>query len=335
MTIWDRVPTSVRDRCRELEDAAQFTDRVVGNLKEQMQQSVEERREKKLALVVAGSLGRKEAHQTSDVDAFVLFQTHSDNNSSVSDEVLMELRAAVMSLGLRMASSGAFSAHCAVDELLSNIGGRKESNDTLTRRLLLLTEGEGICPGSFIGDAKKAILKKYLADLQPGDDPRPIFLINDLIRYYRTICVDYEYKKNEAGKPWAVRLTKLRHSRKLLYFSALLPLLESIHKSPDSRLDWIEDQFLRFTPLERMILLLEVHGAPRDWELLVYYNEFVRFLGSEERRTRLDELVFDGREINPDYVAMRDNARQFRSVLNRFVYSVEEWGESIRKYVLS
>jgi len=45
------------------------------------------------------------------------------------------------------------------------------------------------------------------------------FLLHDLIRYYRTICVDFEYKTYENGKPWGDRNIKIQFSRKFLYFS--------------------------------------------------------------------------------------------------------------------
>lgn len=175
----------------------------------------------------------------------------------------------------------------------------------------------------------------YLGDLQPIKDRRPIFLINDLLRYYRQICVDYEYKKNEVGKAWAVRLTKLRHSRKLFYFSALLPLLESMIVEPDGRIRWIVRQFVEYTPLERIVLLLEQYGCQRHWELLGFYNTFLEFMGSKERRDKLDKSVFERREKNTEYVLMRDNARAFRKIFMDFIFSVEHWRDPINKYVIS
>jgi hypothetical protein len=233
-----------------------------------------------------------------------------------------------------MASQGAFSNSCFIDDVILNIGGKNDTNDTLTRRILLLTEGYGIPQKSMFKKIRENILRKYLADIQSSTDRRPIFLLNDVIRYYRTMCVDYEYKKNEKGKPWAVRLTKLRHSRKLLYFSALLPLIESIDMK-SKRINWLREQFEEYTPLERIILLLNRYGEKKHWDILKLYDNFLSFLASKVKREQLDEVDYDRREKNISYIEMRDNARKFRALFNDFILSVEKWQEPIRKYVLS
>ncbi len=197
----------------------------------------------------------------------------------------------------------------------------------------VLTEGTGIGNSDFINDAKKEILQKYLKDLLEDPTRGPIFLINEIIRYYRTIAVDYEYKKVEVGKPWAVRLTKLRHSRKVLYFGALLPLLQSI-KAAD-RIEWLEDQFINYTPLERIILLLNRYGRKEDWDILKYYDTFIGYIKNRENRDQLNDIEFNQRDSNVDYLMLRDNARSLRDAFHNFIRYVDHWEATLWKYVLS
>jgi predicted nucleotidyltransferase len=336
LNVWSLVPRRVRIGCPKVEYCLQFSDERLRKINSRLS-PVLGAQGKKFVIVVAGSLGRKEAHDTSDVDAFVLkCGLTRPKDQSKAEKLLSNLSNVIRmeDVGLRMASAGAFSNVASLEDLVRNIGGKRETNDILTRRMVLLVEGRGLGRTQLFNQAKRRILLTYLRDLQPVRDRRPIFLINDLIRYYRTICVDHEYKKNEAGKPWAVRLTKLRHSRKVFYFSALLPLLESMFVNSQERLRWIQSQFLDFTPLERVILFLHKYGKRRHWDLLTHYNTFLEFMASKERREELDCISFDRRDKHRAYVRMRDNAREFRSLFVDFVASVRHWRDPIEKYVL-
>lgn len=340
MDIWDAVPKEVRLRCPQIDHSRKFSDQVLANLRANMTGSLEGYN-KQLAVVLAGSFGRKEASERSDVDALVLFEDDLPQRARIEKALLGRLEEVVKDLNkergfqLRMALPGAFSNSCVLEKLLRNIGGNNETNHLLTQRISLLVEGQGISTHSFFKNARRQILLKYLKELQPVGR-RPIFLVNDLARYYRTVCVDYEYKKNEVRKPWAIRLIKLRHSRKLFYFSALFPVLESMAMSKESLQNtrWIQQQFLDYTPLERIVLLLKKYGKAQHWEMLIQYNSFLELLASKERRAALDTISFPHRKRNKEYLTMRDNAREFRKNLIEFMLSIKSWRENIEKYVI-
>ncbi len=69
------------------------------------------------------------------------------------------------------------------------------------------------------GKVLDQIVYNYSDDVINQNNKNFVFLLNDVIRYFRSICVNYQYTKagTEWGK-WPLRNIKLRHSRVLMYF---------------------------------------------------------------------------------------------------------------------
>ena len=64
------------------------------------------------------------------------------------------------------------------------------------------------------GDARRALIAGYL-EANVKDHRPPRFLLNDLVRYWRTIAVDFESKmRARKGEGWGLRNGTLRLSRK-------------------------------------------------------------------------------------------------------------------------
>ena len=159
------------------------------------------------------------------------------------------------------ASNGVFENPLPVEKICE-IGGLTDDNETLTRRMLLLLEGEWVFNESAFYDVRNGLLKKYL-HYRPEEDKICMFLLNDVIRYWRTICIDLEHKVYAHNKARDIRLIKLRFSRMLLY-----PRRRSWRACIHS---WIGTQSIAFGPVSerrRNQRLISTLAFWRRWTLL-------------------------------------------------------------------
>ncbi|TPI86490.1 hypothetical protein [Mesorhizobium sp. B2-8-9] len=230
-------------------------------------------------LVVNGSLARKETVDGSDFDAFVV-------QKSGSTAAAKELwQAAHDAAGLKKpGSTGIFGENSVsnYEDTLYNIGGSSDSNEKITQRMLLILESMPIGDINSYFGLVHSMLRRYISDLIT-DHQLSLFLLNDIIRYYRTICVDFEFKTEEDNKPWGIRNIKLVFSRKLIYFSGLLICAETAQRSAIQKRE-ICYNLIKKTPIERMLLVLREDA----FEPLTYYSEFLKNMANKEVREHLE-----------------------------------------------
>lgn len=217
-----------------------------------------------LCIVTVGSFARREASEQSDLDFFIITDGSVDGQNE-----LKQFREMIPEFGIRMpATSGAFNETVSLQDMICNIGGPKDDTESLTRRLLILLEGEWLYNEKLFNTLFDELLLTYVKDTITQHQLCR-FLLNDLIRYYRTIGVDFENKTTEGGKPWGDRNIKLMYSRKLLYFSGILAVAETIEHTGLEKREILK-KYLRKTPLDRV---LDICGH-RAEKALAMYDEF-------------------------------------------------------------
>ena len=95
-----------------------------------------------------------------------------------------------------------FGSHVWLDDLRDKIGRDEDTNANLTRRMLFVLESVPVAGDGIYQRARRALVAGYL-DANVKDHRPPRFFLNDVIRYWRTIAVDFESKmrarKGEAG----------------------------------------------------------------------------------------------------------------------------------------
>jgi len=189
--------------------------------------------------------------------------------------------------------------------MLVAIGGQEDRNDSITRRILFLLESQILANENVGSSYRRQLVAHYLPD-SISDRQIAMFFLNDVIRYYRTICVDFEYKTGQQGKPWGIRNIKLVFSRKLLYFSGVLAAAEVAQMAPARKRDVLAD-ILDDSPLERVERICGATAGPA----LRLYNEFRGQLGDAGVRRSLEAVEPDQRRADPVFRELKDRGHRF------------------------
>lgn len=256
-----------------------------------------------------GSFARREASEQSDLDFFVIKNGQDDGMHEI--EILRQV---VSDLKIRMpGTSGTFDGVVASEEMVCNIGGNNDDTKKLTQRLLILLEGEWLVNPDIFDDLINKLLETYVKNTITQHQLSR-FLLNDLIRYYRTIGVDFENKTNEEGKPWGDRNIKLMFSRKLLYFSGILAVAETAQHTFEAKREILK-KYLRKTPIER---INDICGV-RATKALTMYDEFIRQMALPDTREMLKATKVDRNNHTPQFRNLKNMGHHFSWELSRLL----------------
>jgi hypothetical protein len=222
----------------------------------------------KACVYAIGSFGRVEAGEHSDLDLYIVGKDDGEGGSLLRplDEICVkaELISAIRKINLpEFDGDGKYLVHYPVGELIKSIGEPDDdASNTFTARLLLLLESRPLLCDNVHQHAIERIISAYWRDYEDHkDDFIPAFLANDILRLWRTFCVNYEARtKTQPEDKKAKRKIKnykLKHSRILTCYSALLYLLAIYSKkgtvepsdavdmsslTPTRRLQWLLQQ---------------------------------------------------------------------------------------------
>jgi hypothetical protein len=173
---------------------------------------------------------------------------------------------------------------------LLRVGLDDDTNTNLTRRMLLVLESVAACHEDVLAGVRRDVIHDYLSDALKDHRP-PRFLLNDLVRYWRTIGVDFVAKDRERdGRGWGLRNAKLRTSRKLLFASGLLPVLRC-HEHPAEAIGpFLAEQFA-LPPADRVAAAFLRYGmAGEGAEVLAAYDAFLALVDDAEVRAELHAI---------------------------------------------
>jgi hypothetical protein len=249
------------------------------------------------AVVLFGSWGRWEVTPGSDTDWAVLVEATAREAVRPGEGDLAGR------LGREPAEGGSFARAVFASDLAHHVGLRADSWDNLTLRMLLLLESVAIAGEEVHARCRDSVLSTYLREVDPFRPPR--FFLNDLIRYWRTIAVDFEGKARrdqEAGAAkWASRLVKLRTARKVLFAGGLLPIL-LCHLHPGAEIPRFLRAQLAAPATDRLAHAFSSFGAEdAGVRALGAYDRWLGLLGDPDTRTELEGLPRETAERSPAF----------------------------------
>jgi predicted nucleotidyltransferase len=232
----------------------------LGQLRHQLESTKELQDLEKLTVFVAGSYARNEASIHSDIDLFFVYDGLLANTQNPN---IRSLRAFARVIEIAddlqfpaFSNDGEFLRILEAPEIKKELGGRNDDHlNYFTARMLMLLESVPVFGSNTYERILRDVVESYFRDYQHHPkDFRPIFLINDILRFWKTLCLNYENKRNQPEENserkirQKIKNFKLKFSRMLTCYGTIAAIAYLPTKSgPDEVL-----RVGKMSPFERL-----------------------------------------------------------------------------------
>ena len=237
------------------------------------------------AVAVSGSLGRLEAGPYSDGDLIVVLSSEASSELDRTAGVTA-VWDALAPLNLpRPQANGIFATAVTRAELCdpASRGRVVEDRALFGKRIQLLLDTQPVHGPDAYAGLVTAVIERYAAGFVAHDATKEwVYLLNDLVRYFRSLCLEAQWNFSPQGGGWYIKSLKLRHSRVAMY-AGLLFLLGECSREKNDKVGWLTARVHR-TPLER---IAEVYRGRQDPHFNRVASAYDRFLaGMNDPSTR-------------------------------------------------
>jgi hypothetical protein len=256
------------------------------------------------SLVLFGSWGRYELTSESDDDWGLLLDNPDLNLDGPAVAAALEHLREVFDEDKAPGRQAYFGCAFHTGPLCDRIGLDEDDTRNLTRRMLLLLESVAVTGSDVHRDVQDRVLERYLQYHRRSYRP-PRFLLNDVIRYWRTICVDFEGKAAQDRRErvekdkFVMRNAKLRTSRKMLYASGLLPILLCRFVDEATIGPFIRRQIDSLVTDRVARAFLHLSQADAGIRTLAAYSDWVALVGDADNRSQLEGMEKKERRASP------------------------------------
>src|SRR5579863_310564 len=229
--------------------------------------------------------------------------------------------------------SGVFMQPRSKQQLIEPIGKADEKADEFGKRMLLLLESRPVYRPDRFQLLLKEIFHKYSEYVAVDPDKEFAFLANDLMRYFRFICVNYQASFWRQNEKWALRNLKLRHSRIVMYSGLLFLIGEASKYSGEAKIGVVFSN-LNLTPLERIAWVYRENHDGAFFRVLGLYNVFLSRLSDADWRKQLKDLEYVDRYNVPAFAEMKANSDAFIAEFVRFLLARRgQWSDRFFEYL--
>lgn len=249
-----------------------------------------------ICIFACGSMGRKELLDVSDLDLFFIVESipadtsptdsrdqdidRSDREREIGNldkyRFFAQIYEVTYKMGYKMPSKNGFYWDFIPESNLLDIGSRVEDfNNSFTARMLLLLESKPLYNDNLYMKLLEKVVQRYFVDYsEHKSDFSPLFLANDIKKYWYTLTLNYEYRRDpmdDINKRHWKRL-KLKYSRKLTCYS-LLACLYKKDITPEYVIECA-----KLTPLERLKGILDFcpNASDEFYKIIGEYEWFLR-----------------------------------------------------------
>jgi len=274
-----------------LDERAEYTNRTLARLKDALCKQLGDDSERILredtCIYVVGSGGRGEMLPSSDIDLFIA-RVSRDPSEVDAFQVRQAIARALYELKFPDPSQGgAFLKMHTASSLCEQMGTpADDATNTLTARMLLLLESKPLLGEPAYEKLLRAVVEKYWQNAsEHARDYQPFVLVNDIVRYWRVLLLNYvaknfererKLRNDELTAERRLRSHKLRFSRCATCFSAPALLLETTGRQENVTQEDVFD-LVRHTPMDRLRAIGERNQEARSRvdTLLDLYETFL------------------------------------------------------------
>jgi predicted nucleotidyltransferase len=285
-------------------------------------------------LAVAGSLARREASELSDID--LIITTHSDSDEASVAAIKAWRNDFCHEHGIDPPNpAGVFEDPISVERLQSIAGASSEPYDAMSKRILFLLESTHLQRSAEYELLLDSVIDRYAEDVVKDPTKNFVFLLNDVVRYFRLVCVNYQQVKTDTpdGK-WPLRNVKLRHSRVLMYFSMVAALGSLSRERTPAKTDALK-LLARMHPLKRLFVAYQLADDTGFYRAAGLYDTFIALLSNPRTREALKQVEYETRYKSSVFAQLKANSDAFAAELMRFYDARRgQWDERFFEYMI-
>lgn len=317
-----------KKRLGDLRAALKDFDIIVNNI---LSNTDDGKKNRSLAVFCAGSLARNEAGDKSDLDLFI---TANDDGGSFGRLFRFGLFWKLMELNRELeyppfSNDGEYLEIHGMKELKSGTGSRfDDSKNLFTARILLILESQYLANENIYREHRREVIEHYYRDRDRNgmERFRPLFILNDLLRYWRTVCLNYEERRHDTNRPFRKKNVNLKFSRKLTIFGTVLPLVMQPIDSSE-----MFEKLCEKTPLERLAMGLDLLGnadLKKRWSgILDICEEFLSWKEKPEEFLKKEKILVNrhAKELSSFlYKALTCKPRKTRKTYGKEIEEVRQ-----------